>query len=57
MLETDGYSPRWLILPEATEARRDLIRCRCKKRFQGRCIGKRPNLPYTTCLYVVCVQW
>ena len=44
ILNEDGFSPRWMTIPEATEACRELIKCGCKKRCQGRCECKKANL-------------
>ena len=44
ILNEDGFSPRWMTIPEATEACRELIKCGCKKRCQGRCKCKKANL-------------
>ena len=41
ILNEDGFSPRWMTIPEATEACRELIKCGCKKRCQGRNVKKR----------------
>ena len=35
ILNEDGFSPRWMTIPEATKACRELIKCGCKKRCQG----------------------
>ena len=41
ILNEDGFSPRWMTIPEATEACRELIKCGCKKRCQGKNVKKR----------------
>ncbi len=46
--EADGsWSPMWTSLPEASEACRELIKCRCKTGCSGRCKCAKASLPCT----------
>ena len=46
-LSSDGWTPTWSTLPEASEACNELIKCGCKSACRGLCKCTKANLPCT----------
>lgn len=46
-LSSDGWTPKWTTLPEASKACNELIRCGCKRACRGLCKCTKANLPCT----------
>lgn len=42
-----SIKPIWMILPETSISRKELIRCKCKKKCSNRCSCKKTNLKCT----------
>ena len=54
----DGWKPKWTVLPEASRACRELIKCGCKKDCapSRRCGCHRANMTCTTLCTCVCMN-
>ena len=46
-LSSDGWTPTWTTLPEASKACNALIKCGCKRACRGLCKCTKANLPCT----------